>query len=64
MLHEVAHAALLCRLHWLQPNVLMSYLVYGTWQQLCVVMLSRRNGEGKGEFRYDFNLLMSGFCVL
>ena len=26
MLHEVAHAALLCRLHWLQPNVLMSYL--------------------------------------
>jgi len=37
MLHEVAHAALLCRLHWLQPNVLMSYLVYGTWQQLCVV---------------------------
>ncbi len=45
MLHELVHAALLCRFHWLQP-VLMHYLVYGTWQQLGVIyMLFRRNCE-------------------
>ena len=52
MLHELVHAALLCRLHQLQPKVLMHYLLHGIWQCYSDVLV-------KCEVPYAFNLLMS-----